>query len=191
MSIRDHLQRLSREHYQGQAIVHWTLTIRDRQTGWLDDIFYYRFRELLTHTAFRYALACPVFCLMPDHLHLLWMVLRSGSNQLLAMKHLRKSLNATIHQIKIELQDQAYDHVLQGEEKRWDEVVSLCNYIARNPERAGLVAIDAYAEYPFTGCLVPGYPSLRPFDESFWDEFDRMVSFLKREGLFRSCSGSR
>ena len=30
--------------------------------------FNYKFRELLTHAAFRYAFACPIYCLMPDHI---------------------------------------------------------------------------------------------------------------------------
>jgi REP element-mobilizing transposase RayT len=68
----DHLFRLDREFYRGQAYVHWTINIEERQTGWLIPVFYYKFRELLTHTAFRYAVTCPIYCLMPDHMHLLW-----------------------------------------------------------------------------------------------------------------------
>ncbi|MEZ6137535.1 MAG: hypothetical protein R3C53_21825 [Pirellulaceae bacterium] len=67
---RDHLRRLSREYYIGDAIVHWSVNIRDRRQGWLTAPFLYRFRELLTHTTFRYGLACPIFCLMPDHIHM-------------------------------------------------------------------------------------------------------------------------
>ena len=36
--------------------MHWTLTMRDRRTGWLDARFYYHFRELLAHSQFRYAI---------------------------------------------------------------------------------------------------------------------------------------
>ena len=50
---KKHLPRLEEEHYQGQAYVHWTMTIEDRKTGWLQPIFLYKFRELLTHAAFR------------------------------------------------------------------------------------------------------------------------------------------
>ena len=68
----DYLRRLSPEHYRGQAYVHWSMTMDDRKTGWLIPIFYYKFREILTHTVFRYALCCPIYCCMPDHIHLLW-----------------------------------------------------------------------------------------------------------------------
>lgn len=67
----DYLRRLPAEYYRGQAYVHWTMTIENRRTGWLTPIFYYKFQELLTHTAFRYGFCCPIFCLMPDHMHLL------------------------------------------------------------------------------------------------------------------------
>ena len=66
----DGLSRLDRGYYRGQAYVHWTITIQDRKTGWLVPIFYYKFRELLTHATFRYSMICPIYCLMPDHMHL-------------------------------------------------------------------------------------------------------------------------
>ncbi len=177
-------------HYQAEAIVHWTLTIRDRKIGWLSPLFYYRFRELMTHAAFRYELACPMFCLMPDHFHMVWIGLSSDSDQLLAMKHFRKSVNESLRRIGFELQDQAYDHVLQAQERLAVNFRSLCSYIARNPERASLVAPDEYATYPYTGAIIPGYPQLRPFQPDFWYQFDRTVSFLRREGLLRKSKKS-
>lgn len=174
METRDHLQRLPAGYYQGHAIVHWSLTIRDRRTGWLSVPFLYRFRELLTHS-----------CLMPDHFHVVWMGLLPGSDQMLAMKHLRKAVNESLRRIAFELQDQSYDHVLKSEEQRDKAFHDLCDYIARNPERDGLVAMDGFSKYPFSGCVVPGYPELRPFEKDFRDHFDRVVSFLRKDGLMR------
>ena len=88
MNKRDHLRRLEPENYRGDAVVHWTLTTRERRTGWLDVRFYYRFRELLTHSAFRYGFVCPIFCLMPDHIHMVWMGLFEQSDQLYASEAL-------------------------------------------------------------------------------------------------------
>lgn len=48
-----YLKRLEPEHYRAQACVHWSMTILDRRTGWLVPFFYYKFRELLTHSMFR------------------------------------------------------------------------------------------------------------------------------------------
>lgn len=190
MTKRDHLRRLPPEYYRGDAMVHWSLTIHDRKQGWLSPVFYYRFRELMTQSAFRYGFACPIFCLMPDHLHMIWMGLFDWSDQRLAMKHFAKSCNDSIRRIGFELQDQAYDHVLKDEERQETEFHNVCEYIARNPERAQLTRIDGYAEYGFSGCIVPGYPQLRPFEADFWDEFARVISYLKREGLFRSFKES-
>ncbi len=182
-SKRDHLHRLPKSAYCGHAVVHWTLTIRDRQTGWLSTKFYYHFRELLTHAQFRLAIACPIFCLMPDHIHFMWMGILECSNQKLAMRHLRTRCNASLKKIGFELQDQPYDHVLREEERQELAFVAACDYIARNPERAGLVGIDEYAKYPFTGCLVPGYPELKPFESDYWTRFNRIVAWLRKNGL--------
>jgi len=185
MNKRDHLTRLDPEYYQGDAIVHWTLTIRDRKTGWLSGLFYYRFRELLTHSAFRYEFACPIFCLMHDHFHMLWMGLSESCDQLLAMKHFRKTTNESLGRLGYKLQDQAFDHVLTDDERKETHFRAIVEYIARNPERAGLVPTDAFATYQFSGCIVPGYPELRLYEPSFWDQFDRIISFLRKEGLTR------
>jgi REP element-mobilizing transposase RayT len=187
MNKRNHLKRLPPEYYQGDTIVHWTLTTLDRKQGWLSVPFYYRFRELLTHRTFRYGLACPIFCLMPDHLHMIWLGLCKGADQLHAMKHFRKSINESLRRIGHELQDQSYDHVLKEEERREVAFRETCNYVARNPERAGLVEVDGYASYKFSGCIVPGYPELRPFELGFWDRFDRVISYLRKEGLVRTA----
>ena len=186
MNKRDNLRRLPRKCYQSDAVVHWSLTIFDRQQGWLTAMFLYRFRELMTHTMFRYSLACPMFCLMPDHMHMVWMGLSSGSDQLNAMKHFRTGCNNSLSRINFQLQDQSYDHVFQDEERQDNEFQNACEYIARNPERAGLVEVDAYATYRFTGCLIPGYPELRPFESTYWAQFNKIISFLRKDGLMRT-----
>ena len=122
-----------------------------------------------------------MFCLMPDHIH----GLRDGSDQLNAMKHFRGRCDDSLQRLGFRIQDQAYDHVLKEEKRRDDGFRNICEYIARNPERAELVKPDDYASYRYSGCLVPGYPELRPFDDGYWDQFDRVVSFLRKDGLMR------
>ena len=86
------LPRLEKHHYQGHAAVFWTNTLEERARGWLTPGFHTTFRELMLHAAAREQLVCPAYCLMPDHLHLLWMGLRRESDQLNAMKFLRTHL---------------------------------------------------------------------------------------------------
>lgn len=184
----DYLKRLPPAFYRGQACVHWTMTIEERRTGWLVPIFYYKFRELLTHTMFRYGICCPVFCLMPDHMHLLWLGIVDSADQRRAMKFLRGQLKPVLKKLNVRLQDQPYDHVLRDDERQLAALQTIVEYIARNPERKELVPVDGFRNYAYTGCLIPGYPDLKPFQPDYWDLFDRLISRLRRQGLMQSKS---
>ncbi len=96
---------------------------------------------------------------------------------------LSRGLVAKSTRIGFELQDQPYDHVLQEAVRQEAALMETCEYIARNPERAGIVGLDGYASYPYSGCLVPGYCELKPFEPDFWTRFDRSVSYLWKNGL--------
>jgi putative transposase len=131
----DYLSRLPAAAYHGQAYAHWSMTMEDRETGWLIPIFYYKFREILTHTAFRYGLCCPVYCCMPDHLHLLWVGITDECDQRLATRFFRRQLNLVLEKLRVQLQTQPYDHVLREEDRERDAFEVVAEYVARNPER--------------------------------------------------------
>jgi hypothetical protein len=179
----DYLRRLPPECYRGQAYVHWSMTIDGRKTGWLIPIFYYKYREILAHTAFRYGLCCPIYCCMPDHLHLLWVGILDGCNQRVAARYFRKNVNLILEKLGVRFQKQPYDHVLTEEERERSAFETVFEYIARNPERAGMVPRDAFRTYPYTGCLVPGYPELAIWQADFWDCFWRIYAYLREHGL--------
>ena len=121
---------------------------------------------------------------------MLWMGLAETCDQLLAMKHFRKTTSESLERLRYELQDQAYDHVLRDDEKKDTGFREIVEYIARNPERANLIQPCEFASYKFSGCVLPGYPELRLFEPEFWEKFDRVISFLRKEGLTRPRSGS-
>src|SRR5882724_2956730 len=103
--VRTHfLPRLTREFYQGDAVVQWTLTVFDRGTGWLNDSFHLAFRELLLHAVAREGLICPAYCLMPDHIHLMWMGLRGDTDQKNGMAFLRTRLERLLSPHKLQPQ---------------------------------------------------------------------------------------
>ena len=180
------LKRLPPEFYRGEeAWVHWVLAIEERKQGWLDARFLYRFREILTHVAFRYQIACSIFCLMPDHIHMLWVGLSHESDQLIAMKRFRNDANESLRRIGFEFQKQAFDHVLKEKEIERTAIENTSKYIARNPERKGLVAADEFANYSYTGCLLPGGPQIRLFGPEGWDEVWRTLAFLRRTECYR------
>jgi REP element-mobilizing transposase RayT len=171
-----YLPRLPREYYQGDAVVFWTLTIFDKAKGWLTPQLHQRFRELLLHTAAREGLLCPAYCLMPDHLHLVWMGLRLDTDQLNGMAFLRTHFEPEL--LPAKFQPQAQDKVLREEQRKRNAFASVCFYITANPVRAGLVAKPE--DWPFLGCVVPGYPKLNPLESDFWPKFWRLYARLRQ-----------
>jgi len=161
------LPRLPREYYQGDAVVHWTLTIFDRKQGWLTDAFHARFRELMLHAAAREGLLCPTYCLMPDHIHLLWMGLRLDSDQINGMAFLRTHLEPALTPAKF--QPQPHDHVLREEERKRGSFARVCFYVLANPVRGQLVSETE--PWKYSGSVVPGYPTFNPLESDFWEKF--------------------
>jgi putative transposase len=170
------LPRLPREYYQADAVVHWTLTIFDRKQGWLTPELHHQFRELMFHVAAREGLICPIYCLMPDHLHLIWMGLRLDTDQFNGMAFLRTYLEPALKPAKF--QPQAQDNVLREEERKRHAFAKVCFYIAANPVRAELVKKTEV--WPYTGCIVPGYPKLNPTTEEFWPNFWTIYGKLRQ-----------
>ena len=166
-----YLPRLPREYYMGDSAVFWTLTIIDRSQGWLDERFHFQFRDLLFHTVVREGLVCPVYCLMPDHIHLIWMGLRMDSDQLKGMSFLRTYLEPMLGCAKF--QHQAHDEVLRTKQREREAFRQTCYYIAENPVRAELV--KRREEWIYTGCLVPVYPTLNPLADDYWTKFWRIM----------------
>jgi len=171
-----YLPRLPREYYQADAAVLWTMTLFDHAQGWLTPAFHNRFRELMLHTVVREGLVCPIYTLMPDHIHLVWMGLRLDSDQVNGMSFLRTHLKPEIAPAKF--QPQAHDEVLREEQRKRNAFAKVCFYIAANPVKAELVSKPE--EWPFTGCVVPGYPKLNPTDEDFWPTFWKLYGKMRQ-----------
>jgi REP element-mobilizing transposase RayT len=171
---RHELPRLAPELYRGFAVVQWTVTLKNRATGWLDDPFHAHFRELLLHAAAREGLFCPIYVLMPDHLHLLWMGIRVNSDQRNAMRFLRKHLSIELAQrpakgVKFALQKQSHDSVLRAQDRLRGAFEKSCFYLLDNPRRKNLVQHSR--DWLYLGAVVPGQPFLHPLVENFWEQF--------------------
>lgn len=173
-----YLPRLPPEHYRAHAFVFWTHTIADRGTGWLTPEFHQAFREIALHAAAREQLFCPIYTLMPDHVHVVWLGVSPDSDQRAASRFLREHLAPMLTPHR--WQHQPHDHVLREHEREQGAFTATCAYVAANPARAGLTS-DARA-WPFTGCLVPGYPDLHPLHENFWDLFWRLYNSAANSG---------
>ncbi|SDR82583.1 hypothetical protein [Opitutus sp. GAS368] len=172
---KSHLPRLAPVAYRGLVPVHWTLTLENRATGWLTPGFHSHFREILLHVCARYGLACPVYVLMPDHMHLLWLGLGPESDQRVAIEFARKHLRPEL--APAQWQHQVHDRVLRDNETLSGAFLAVANYILQNPVRAGLVA--RWQDHPFTGVCVAGYPDLDLRQEDyrglFWRIHHRLI----------------
>lgn len=121
----------------------------------------------MLHAAAREGLFCPTYCLMPDHLHLVWMGLRLDTDQRNGMKFLREHIGPSLRLHRF--QHQPYDHVLREHERRRNAFAAVCGYILENPFEAEFA--PSGREWPFCGALVPGYPTLHPLQDDFWPKF--------------------
>ena len=175
----DHSQlpRLQPEAYKGDAQVHWSLTMADRSKGWLDDNFHWNMREVLVHASFRFGICCPMYCAMPDHVHLIWLGWRSDSDQREAMKYFRKNLNRLLKPIGFKFQKQPYDHVFRESERNPHAIADVADYVRQNPVRSRLSATAK--EYDYSGCVLPGYPELNIWDEDYWERLWRVYAYLQ------------
>ncbi len=184
-SYKGGLKRLAPAAYQGQNWIHWTMTIHDRERGWLSPLSHSRIREALLHSLSRHDLICAVYCLMPDHGHFLIGGLQPepASDQRLAIALFRKEWTRQLNLMggDFKLQKQAHDHLLRKSEhaqKSAFEAVS--GYLLENPVRSGLA--EHFKNWDFLGALVPGYPNLDPKDEDFWDRFWKIYYKRLKDG---------
>ncbi|HOY58384.1 MAG TPA: hypothetical protein PK640_09650 [Verrucomicrobiota bacterium] len=179
-SFSHYLPRLQREFYQGDAIVFWTLPLAHRAQGWLTPALHAQFREIMLHGAAREGLLCPAYCLMPDHIHLVWMGLRRDTDQRNGMKFLRTQLGCCIQPRRF--QHQAHDHVLTPSERQRQAFgVACADYVLLNPLRAGLV--QSPVDWPYGGAIVPGYPRTNPFEAGLWEWLWARYYQMREPGL--------
>jgi putative transposase len=167
-----YLQRLPREYYQADAVIHWTMPIAMRGTGWLNDGFHAHFREVMLHAAAREGLFCPTYCLMPDHIHLVWMGMRRETDQKNGTKFLREHLGPHLRPHRF--QHQAHDHVLRAEQRKRNAFAKVCFYIIDNARKEGLV--EHPKEWRFCGAVIPGYPAIHPLEQDCWPKFWKLYS---------------
>jgi putative transposase len=173
----EHLGRLTEQAYLGRAYVHWNFTIEDRKRGWLDERFHLRFRERLLHALARYHAACPTYCLMPDHVHLLIIGSEDACNQKNLVRHLRKTTNDLLSELgDFSWQKQPYDNVLRQKDREREAFCKVARYIIENPVNAGMVAQPS--DWPYVGCMVPGYPILDIHNPDYWPLFWKIYCSL-------------
>lgn len=162
------LPRLAEAAYRGHSCVHWVMGMDERRRGWLDAEHHARLREIILHACCRSQTLCPAYCLMPDHAHFVVLGIAESSDARTWSRMLRLHWGRLLSPA-FRLQRQAYDHILRQEERTRMALATALDYILQNPIRAGLV--PSASQWPYSGTIVPGYPSLHPHDSKFWHSF--------------------
>ena len=92
------------------------------------------------------------------------------------MAFLRTHLEPELSPAKFQPQPQ--DKVLRTEQRKRNAFAKVCFYIAANPVREELAARPR--DWPFTGCIIPGYPKLDLLSDDYWPKFWRIIAKLRQ-----------
>ena len=148
-SIREQSHRLPRACYCGEVAVAYTA----RLVSGGEPIHLPRVAQalldVLTAAAIKHSCSVPIYCIMPDHVHMILQGTDGKADTWRAMVAFKQRSGFWLarHLSGTRWQKDFYDHILRSEEEARDALV----YIVANPLRAGLV-LDP-AEYPFTGSI--------------------------------------
>ena len=129
------LKRLEPSLYEGISYVHWTMSLKNQATGWLNDRHHAALKAICQHALAREFMCCPAYCLMPDHGHFLFLGYDGRTNQRSAVRWMRREWNELLSPLI--LQHQPFDHLLREKDRSRDAFADVAGYILRNAERAG------------------------------------------------------
>ena len=149
MSIREKKHRLDRELYRGIVSVSFTLCVQDKKAVFIDPAIVRSFIDILARITEPTSCIAPVYCFMPDHLHVLLRGTSCDSDlwkTLVAYKQ-RTGFWLTTNRPAIKWQKDFYDHVIRDHESLGVQV----RYILDNPVRKGLA--DCWQDYPHKGSI--------------------------------------
>ncbi len=146
-------KRLPREIYQKQGIV-WFITIRAYlfQSPFVRNDLNQMIIDTLTETSTTYQCHIFVYCLMPDHLHLLASPREQDASVLTFIERFKGKTTNQSWRLGWKgtlWQPNFYDHGLRKEENFRE----IANYILQNPVRKGLA--ESPEKWPWSGMMEP------------------------------------
>ncbi len=146
-SIKEKKHRLPSRSYQGQVAVAFTVRIEGSDDAFTDADLVERFKKYLETSAKRYHCLIPIFCFMPDHLHVIFEGKTDNADAREAMIRFKRLTGRWLSESRkaFRWQKDFYDHILRPNE----DVRNQVRYIANNPVRKKLV--DDWTKYPHTG----------------------------------------
>jgi len=147
--MRSKPHRLPEAAYRGHKTVSFTACIEDRKRPFLQSEIVKTFVGFLGEAIEGQRCIAPVYCFMPDHLHLLMFGQSPTSRIKVAMDQFKRK---SADWFEAELPSTAWqanyhDHIVRNDE----DLASHVQYVLANPVRAGLA--DEWGDYPFTGSI--------------------------------------
>jgi len=147
--VREQSHRLPRTCYRGEVAVAFTARLTTGSEPLARPEMVRAMETALAASARRHTCIVPLYCFMPDHIHLILQGMDGSADTWAAMTAFKQRSGFWFarHRLRMRWQKDFYDHVLRSEK----EVRDALAYIAANPLRAGLVRDPA--EYPCTGSI--------------------------------------
>lgn len=146
---RERKHRLPEAAYYGKKCVAFTANEARRKPLLACDEVHDALRAILATAAREHGCTVPVYCLMPDHLHVLLLGTDDASRPKRAMERFKYLSGIWFQQCRPDLdwQKDFYDRIV----RRSEGLDAQARYVALNPVRKGL-APDIFA-WPYTGSI--------------------------------------
>ncbi|MBI5707015.1 MAG: transposase [Armatimonadetes bacterium] len=137
------------EAYVGKRSVSFTICVSKRRPLFSDPIVVGAFISLLEQVLADHHCSAPIYCFMPDHLHLIVMGRDAAASPKEAIDGFKQKAGTWLYlSSRAErLQKGYWDHILRDAED-WDRRLL---YICANPVRAGIV--DHWEDHPHMGSI--------------------------------------
>jgi len=141
--------RLPREYYLGETTAAFTLCVHDKKTIFQDPAVVHAFVSILITALENSRCIVPVYCFMPDHLHI---ILTGAEPQADLWKTIVSFKQKTGYWLSRNMptarwQKDFYDHIIRTEKT----VTTQVRYILDNPVRKGIVT--SWQDYPYKGSI--------------------------------------
>ena len=149
MPYRTKSHRLARAAYQGCVIGAFTLRVRHRKRLFKDAETYRAFLSCLERSAKENQVAVPVFCFMPNHVHIVAQGTSEASDIWRFMVAFKQYSGWWLkcNRPRFRWHRSFWDHLVRDEQDLRNQV----RYVILNPVKGGLVA--DWAAYPYVGAV--------------------------------------
>ena len=147
--IREKSHRLSREYYKGTSSIAITMCIKDRVSIFANPKVVEVFVGFLKEITEKYPCKIPVYCFMPDHLHIMITGTDDAVDLLKVLTGFKQQTGFWFSKNKTgaRWQKDFFGHVIKKDESLPRNI----KYILDNPVRKGIVT--DWQEYPYKGAI--------------------------------------